>query len=794
MKKRLLAWLLTLVLLLALLPTAALAAEPVATGTCGATGNEDNVTWKLEQNNKDNENPTYTLTISGTGAIKDDPANKTNWSTFAKQITQIVIGEGITSIGGNLIRGTRGATVYIPKTVTEIKHNSAQTTFNNGSDVRIVLDPENANYIMENGVLFTADKKTLVKYTMDAPVSYTVPDGVVTIAAKSMALVSKLESVSLAESVTTIEDYAFQSATGLTEFTFPDTVTSIGAYLFQNSGVKSIRLGHGLTTVHNYAFWKAINLEYAFISNTVTSLGNSAFQETALKHVEFEETSVLETIGTSAFNKCTQLEQIELPASVKTISGDAFNGCSALTDIKLNDGLQTIGQFAFRNCDSLTYIEIPSTVTSFAAQFKGFYAATVYSNILHVKGNHGGIMMAPYNVNDDIKVGWYGVDGTFYDTGDESGHAKTPITEKTTVYAVYSGKTSFDSNGGEGSMTAIDSYYAPGLAADQTITLADKTCTIPANTFTNEGHVFVWWNTAADSTGLTYHPGDDLPASKQVETLYAQWGVQKGESVYFVYPTIDDQTYTGLPLMPAVRVVKDGVEVNEGFTVEYVNNVNVGMALAIVKVDGKVIGTATFQIVAPPPAPVTPVIPVTPSAPAKNPFNLDAGKTKFTDVSDNAWYASAVNYAVDKGLMNGTGDNKFSPEADTTRGMIVTILARLDGKNTSGNPWYQAGQRWAMEYEISDGTNMTSAITREQLVTMLFRYAVKNGLEAVTLAENLSRFTDASSVSDWAVPAMQWAVGQGLIQGSNGLLRPQANASRAEVATILMRFCELLNK
>ena len=193
------------------------------------------------------------------------------------------------------------------------------------------------------------------------------------------------------------------------------------------------------------------------------------------------------------------------------------------------------------------------------------------------------------------------------------------------------------------------------------------------------------------------------------------------------------------------------------------------------------------------PAP-TPVIPVTPSNPAKPSFNPDAGKTKFVDVSDNAWYASAVDYVVDKGLMNGTGSNKFSPNADTTRGMIVTVLARLDGKNTAGTPWFAAGQRWAMEYEISDGTNMTGAITREQLVTMLFRYAVKNGLEAVTLSENLTQFTDASDISAWAVSAMQWAVGQGLIQGSNGQLHPQANASRAEVAMILMRFCELMKK
>ena len=134
-------------------------------------------------------------------------------------------------------------------------------------------------------------------------------------------------------------------------------------------------------------------------------------------------------------------------------------------------------------------------------------------------------------------------------------------------------------------------------------------------------------------------------------------------------------------------------------------------------------------------------IPVVPAGePAKNPFNPDAGKTRFVDVSDNAWYASAVNYVVDKGLMNGTGEDKFSPNADTTRGMIVTVLARLDGKSTAGTPWFAAGQRWAMEYEISDGTNMTGAITREQLVAMFFRYTVKNGLEAVTLSENLTQF------------------------------------------------------
>ena len=188
--------------------------------------------------------------------------------------------------------------------------------------------------------------------------------------------------------------------------------------------------------------------------------------------------------------------------------------------------------------------------------------------------------------------------------------------------------------------------------------------------------------------------------------------------------------------------------------------------------------------------------PAVPSAPAADPFNPDAGKEqiRFDDVSDNAWYASAVRYAVENGLMNGTGTGKFSPAASTTRGMVMTILARMAGADTSGTPWYAAGMNWAKANGVSDGTNTTASVTREQLVTMLFRYAAAHGMESVTLEKNLSRFTDKASVSAWAVPAMNWAVGQGLIEGSNGLLRPQANASRAEVAAILMRFAQKIAK
>lgn len=191
--------------------------------------------------------------------------------------------------------------------------------------------------------------------------------------------------------------------------------------------------------------------------------------------------------------------------------------------------------------------------------------------------------------------------------------------------------------------------------------------------------------------------------------------------------------------------------------------------------------------------PVTPVTPSKPSKPKDDTAKPDA--SKFVDVSKNNWYFDAVQYVLENGLMNGTSANEFSPNANTTRGMIVTILARLDGVDTSGSsPWYAAGRTWAMNNGISDGTNMEGKITREQLAAMLYRYAKLKGYD-VSAAADISAYTDASSVSSWATDAMRWAVGAGLINGRTATtLAPQGNATRAEVAAILMRFAQKIVK
>lgn len=186
----------------------------------------------------------------------------------------------------------------------------------------------------------------------------------------------------------------------------------------------------------------------------------------------------------------------------------------------------------------------------------------------------------------------------------------------------------------------------------------------------------------------------------------------------------------------------------------------------------------------------TPVLPVTPSKP-KN--DKPTTGSSFTDVPAGSWYEEAVKYVSEKGLMNGTSSTAFSPNASTTRGMIVTILARVEGVNTSGTPWYAAGQKWAMDNGISDGTNMVGEVTREQLATILYRYAKQKGYD-VSKSAALTAFSDADKVSGYAAEAMQWAVAEGLLQGSNGRLNPQGSATRAQVATILMRFMEKIAK
>lgn len=167
---------------------------------------------------------------------------------------------------------------------------------------------------------------------------------------------------------------------------------------------------------------------------------------------------------------------------------------------------------------------------------------------------------------------------------------------------------------------------------------------------------------------------------------------------------------------------------------------------------------------------------------------------KFTDADAKAWYHDGVHYCVENGMMNGVSATQFAPNGTLTRGMVVTVLARLSGETvtSTGDKWYADGQAWAVANGVSDGTNMTANITREQLATMLYRYAVLKGIDTNKFTENTNTlsYTDVFTISDWATSGMHFCIAAGVVNGDNGMLYPTNTATRAEAAAMFQRLGE----
>ena len=184
---------------------------------------------------------------------------------------------------------------------------------------------------------------------------------------------------------------------------------------------------------------------------------------------------------------------------------------------------------------------------------------------------------------------------------------------------------------------------------------------------------------------------------------------------------------------------------------------------------------------------------------------LAAGENPFTDVPASHWAHDDITYVYENDLMNGTDGSLFSPESTTTRAQVVTVLYRLAGQPAADweNPfwdvpasaWFHDAVTWAWENDITGGVSSThfgagNAVTREQLAAFLYRYAQDQGYDTSARAD-LSGYSDAGLVSSYATEALSWANATGLITGTTGTtLSPQGSATRAQVATILSRFCQ----
>ena len=280
------------------------------------------------------------------------------------------------------------------------------------------------------------------------------------------------------------------------------------------------------------------------------------------------------------------------------------------------------------------------------------------------------------------------------------------------------------------------------------------------------------------------------------ETPARTWNityVTDGGTIGGLYPvTYTEGTVTVLP----TNVTKPGYTFLGWFTA-YTGGVQVRQ-IGATETGDKTFYARWQKTVLPPP-PVTPGTPVTPARPAA-PVGLP-----FADVSGSDWFYNDVRYVYEKGIMDGTGADRFSPNAPLTRAMIVTILYRMAGSpsvsgssdftDVAAGKWFAKAVAWAAANGIVNGYGSglfgpNDPVTREQLAAILYRYAVYGGMTAVTLEENLGSFADTAQLSAYAIQAMNWAVGQGLINGSGSNLVPKAQATRAQVAAIIHRYLE----
>lgn len=280
------------------------------------------------------------------------------------------------------------------------------------------------------------------------------------------------------------------------------------------------------------------------------------------------------------------------------------------------------------------------------------------------------------------------------------------------------------------------------------------------------------------------------------ETPVKTWNityVTDGGTIGGLYPvTYTEGTVTVLP----TDVTKPGYTFLGWFTA-YTGGVQVRQ-IGATETGDKTFYARWQKTVLPPP-PVTPGTPVTPARPAA-PVGLP-----FADVSGSDWFYNDVRYVYEKGIMDGTGADRFSPNAPLTRAMIVTILYRMAGSpsvsgssdftDVAAGKWFAKAVAWAAANGIVNGYGSglfgpNDPVTREQLAAILYRYAVYGGMTAVTLEENLGSFADTAQLSAYAIQAMNWAVGQGLINGSGSNLVPKAQATRAQVAAIIHRYLE----
>ena len=629
------------------------------------------------------------------------------------------------------------------------------------------LEGELKKVVIKDGVTNVSD---YALFFLPAATQVTLPDSVTSIGRYGIAMCSKLTGLSIPKGVTGIGDFGL-AGNGLTAITLPDGLQSLGRGAFDScASLTNTTLPAAITAVPGKCFadcTKLLNVKYA---GTVTAIGDLAFESCkALTAAPIPET--VTAIGASAFTGCTALTDVTIPAGVSTIPEDCFRGCTALTDINLPGTVTSVGHNAFTGCTALKDVRCYGAAPAVEpgnSEAHSFEPATVtvhYNPAMNWTLDADGKWQG-YTVSDKgacLHTDYGTTERTVPATCGKAGRVDTICGNCGEVISTRELPPTGAHDWGNGVVTTAPTETTPGVRT--------FTCTVCSQTRTEAIH----------ATGA-----HDYRFTKTVAPTCTDGG-------YDLYTCSGCGATEKRNLTDAAGHKWDGGTVTTAPT-----ETTPGVRTFTCTVCGQ---TRTEAI----PATGTSTCTGGPSCPSYGLHDV---------AGPDYWAHKGIDYCVRNRLMSGVGAGTFSPDTACTRAQIVKILYNLSGNQTdysyyylpftdvAPGAWYYNAVAWAYCNDVTSGTSATTftpnaAITRQQLVTFLYRYTVKYAPEFTGNAAPISAFPDAGSVANWAYAAMSWAVGNGLIQGNahdNGLdyLDPNGSATRAQTATIIMRYCQLI--
>ena len=629
------------------------------------------------------------------------------------------------------------------------------------------LEGELKKVVIKDGVTNVGD---YALFFLPAATQVTLPDSVTRIGRYGIAMCSKLTGLSIPKGVTGIGDFGL-AGNGLTAVTLPDGLQSLGRGAFDScASLTNTTLPAAITAVPGKCFadcTKLLNVKYA---GTVTAIGDLAFESCkALTAAPIPET--VTAIGASAFTGCTALTDVTIPAGVSTIPEDCFRGCTALTDIDLPGTVTHVGYNAFTGCTALKDVRCYGAAPAVEpgnSEAHSFEPATVtihYNPAMNWTLDADGKWQG-YTVSDKgacTHTDYGTTERTVPATCGEAGRVDTICDNCGEVISTRELPPTGAHVWGNGVVTTAPTETTPGVRT--------FTCTVCSQTRTE----------TIPATGA-----HDYQFTKNVAPTCTDGG-------YDLYTCSSCGATERRNLTDAAGHKWDGGTVTTAPT-----ETTPGVRTFTCTVCGQ---TRTEAI----PATGASTCTGGPSCPS---YGLH-------DVAGPGYWAhEGIDYCVRNRLMSGVGAGTFSPDTACTRAQIVKILYNRSGNQTdysyyylpftdvAPGAWYYNAVAWAYCNDVTSGTSATmfspnAAITRQQLVTFLYRYTVKYAPEFTGNAAPISAFPDAGSVANWAYAAMSWAVGNRLIVGNahdNGLdyLDPNGSATRAQTATIIMRYCQLI--